>query len=45
MADSYAQIAICLEQVALQETDRELQKELNGVADIFEKLKKYEVRL
>ncbi|VDN37881.1 unnamed protein product [Gongylonema pulchrum] len=31
--------------MALQETDRDLQKELILGADIFEKLKKHEVRM
>ncbi|VDM97361.1 unnamed protein product [Thelazia callipaeda] len=45
VADSYARISSCLERIALQESDRELQKALLQKADTFEKLKKHESRV
>lgn len=43
VADSYARVGSCLEKMAFQEVDRELQRDLARGADIFEKLKKHEV--
>ncbi|EFO25518.1 hypothetical protein LOAG_02970 [Loa loa] len=45
VADSYALIGSCLEKMALQELDRELQKDLVRGSLTFEKLKKHESRV
>lgn len=43
VADSYARVGSCLEKMALQELDRDLQKDLVRRSLTFEKLKKHEV--
>ncbi|KAK6107753.1 Sorting nexin-6 N-terminally processed [Brugia pahangi] len=45
IADSYARIGSCLEKMALQELDRDLQKDLVRRSLTFEKLKKHESRV
>ncbi|KAM3717875.1 Sorting nexin-6 [Dirofilaria immitis] len=45
VADSYSRIGLCLEKMAQQELDREMQKDFIREALIFEKLKKHESRV
>lgn len=43
VADSYGNVASCLQKVSMEESEREQQKILLRGAEIFEKLKKIEV--